>query len=116
MDPAHLAELRRQRELVREHLAWLDREIAGATVKDAGPVAVAPDTADKLTAQATAELQSLESFLPNPESAARDTRRGCLMYTAAAMLLGILMIVAIYFARYRDHPLIVVPHATTSGG
>jgi hypothetical protein len=105
--PARLAELLRQRDLVREHLAWLDREIAGAAGAErpgtaATPVAVDPRQADALVTEATDSLRAADVFQPDPVSAAQSTRRGCFVAIAIAFLVTFLTFAAIYFVGYRD--------------
>jgi hypothetical protein len=108
--PAHLAELLRQRDLVRDHLAWLDREIASAAgVEDrttatgaATPVAVEPRQADALVTEATSSLRAAEIFQPDPVNAAQSTRRGCFIAIVIAFLVTFLTFTAIYFVGYRD--------------
>ena len=101
MNPARLAELRHQRALVCEQLAWLDREIAkeGAV---AGPI-VQPEPLVQSVAAA-----EIETYTPDPLSAAADTRRGCFIAVAVVFLLMIAALSAIYIWRYRDRPLIFV--------
>lgn len=112
MTSARLAELRRQRELVGEHLAWLDREIAtAAAAEHPAPVAVPPSTADALVSEASATLRTAETFQPDPVGAARATRRGCLVFALALFALGWLVLSVIYFARYRDRSLFAAPRS-----
>jgi hypothetical protein len=109
MNPARLAELRRQRELLREHMAWLEREIARAGGETPAAVAVEPAAADALTAAASASLRTAETYRPDPLSSARQVRRGCLLYAAGLFVLGFLALTLVYFVRYRDHPVLFVP-------
>ncbi len=110
-----LAELLRQRALVAEHLAWLDREIATEATATAAPAvaaaanaAAAPQTAvppappapvviAALSTQAASEAaptppQAAEphaSLLPEhrPTDIKQDVKRGCFLYMAIATLL-----------------------------
>ena len=113
MDSEQLAELRRQRELVARHLAWLDGEIvrlgAGSPPSSAAPtpVAVDPAAADQLTQAVAREVQATEGYSPDPTSSARDARRGCLWLAVLVLIVGALGLAAIYFVRYRDRPLLV---------
>jgi hypothetical protein len=108
--PARLAELLRQRDLVRDHLAWLDREIADAAgaggrttaAGSATPVAIEPRDADALVTEATASLRAADVFQPDPINAAQNTRRGCLIAIAIAFLVMFLTFTVIYFVAYRD--------------
>lgn len=95
-----LAELRRQRALVAEHLVWLDREIAAAEGKPtpaplpALPPPPAPTAAEILARAAeptpalapVASDQPEASLLPEhqPADIKNDVRRGCLLYFALA--------------------------------
>lgn len=95
-----LAELRRQRALVAEHLVWLDREIADAEGKPAPaplpelPSSPALSAAAVLTKAAeparavppVASDQPDAALLPEPKPTdiKNDVRRGCLLYFALA--------------------------------
>ena len=101
-----LAELRRQRQLLQEHLAWLDREIAATgtppadpapgaapTVNPAppppAPTAVSgPDEADEL----------LRQYTSSPESLQKDVRKGCFLYFALASVAFIILVAVLYLA------------------
>ena len=117
--PDRLAELRRQRALIAEHLAWLDREIAAAgpasTSSPEPPTASVPEAASapspaglapaaipaaattaKPGAPATvghaAEDDIATKHLPTkrqPADIQQDVRRGCLLYFSIAALLVI---------------------------
>jgi hypothetical protein len=98
-------DLRRQRDLVREHLAWLDGEIAAldqtaqapaqplrpqsGEIRPAPFVPAPPDARD---ADAI-----LEEYRQPPTSIARNARVGCLIYFGAALALMALAVVAFYF-------------------
>jgi hypothetical protein len=105
-------ELRRQRELLRQHLAWLDREIAeaDADAPQAGPVprqqppriitpAYSVDAADA-DRDAEAILAEYRTSAPGVES---QTKRGCIIYFAAAMALFLAVSAAFvyYFEKSR---------------
>ena len=98
-----LDELRRQRELQREHLDWLDREIAaleGTALHEAGS-GLPPPLAGAPAGSADAEA-ILEEYRRAPASIARRTKTGCLLYFAAAMGLLAMALVLIYlFERAR---------------
>ncbi len=102
-------ELRRQHELLREHLAWLEREIARETAENppqtagqAAPVPVAPvvpqpHAAALLTEDPDALLKSYaDGERHNPES----TKRGCLLIFAVTIGLLIIGVVTAYFLFY----------------
>jgi hypothetical protein len=108
-----LAELRRQRALVLEHVAWLDREIAAAT--PLSPIAdrsIPPLVASPQPTPAVAEPGALpvaaapvgpeaDAILDDyrvPETSLKsDVRKGCLLYFVGAFLLVGLGVVALYF-------------------
>lgn len=92
-----LQKLLRQRALLQEHLAWLDREIAEAE-------GVPPLPADRplpSTARATVATdvsareaeEILGRFQQDASGVQTDTRRGCLIIFSIAM--GLLMLAAI---------------------
>jgi len=104
-----LADLRRQRALIQEHLSWLDREIAAATqpsvttTPPAAPSPVLTETPRQVDGSALLEA-SLPPTALDPESilaeTARDAhtiksdvRRGCLLYFVLALagLAGVLL-------------------------
>lgn len=100
--------LLRQRELVREHLRWLDDEIAAAHPADqpsaaAHPPAAATDTAPPrslFAATATpAESSAIESALPEPDSPNlhSEVRNGCLLYFGIAFAAFGLLVAFIYW-------------------
>ena len=111
-----LAELLRQRALVAEHLAWLDREIgrlasqatppAAPSVATPAPVATPPSiTADAL-APAT-ETPALALPEHRPADIKDDVKRGCFVYVAIAALLVVLgggLLVWASQAYKRSHP------------
>jgi hypothetical protein len=114
VNPARLSELHHQRALVREHLAWLDREIdresAGFTPPDAVPIAQPSPLAPS---QSVAEF---EAYTPDPISAAKETRRGCFIVLAAVVLLIAAALSAIYILRYSDRPLLFPAKETAVDG
>lgn len=123
-----LAELRRHRALVAEHLVWLDREIAAAEGKPAPaptpelPPPPAP-TAAEILAKASEPAPAVPpvvvdqpetALLPEhqPTDIKNDVRRGCLLYfalaSAAVIALGGLLVWASQ-AYKKSHP--PTPHA-----
>ncbi|HLP26775.1 MAG TPA: hypothetical protein VK477_13925 [Acidobacteriota bacterium] len=107
-----LAELRRQRTLVAEHLAWIDREIAAATPAESPaqlptdisrtaptpavpailgvpqPVAAtSPLPLGDASAAGAVPLPSLPET--KPAEIQSDVRRGCFIYFALATFLGL---------------------------
>ena len=88
-----LDELRRQRELQRERLEWLDREIAAqeGMLRDepgAQPGEQPPDvrSADEI----------LDEFRQRPEAIHKRTRLGCIVYFAVFMAILALLAAGLY--------------------
>lgn len=81
---SRLEELLRQRELMREHLRWLENEIAGAQGNQGTPPTAAtpevPTTAPEQVASAPSEDLSP---LPEPDlrSVHNEVKSGCLIYS-----------------------------------
>lgn len=114
--PDRLAELVRQRALVQEHLAWLDREIAQATPAPVAPAPAAPPVPVPLPAPAVSEAgpahvaesrpamaeaaadEIIERYRPSPGSVRTEVRKGCLLYFVAAFVLLGLGTALLYFA------------------
>lgn len=101
-----LADLQRQRALAQEQVAWFDREIAreeGQVTPPAAPVtpaipATAPviprptaTAADEAAACAAQEIIAQYQDTHNPQSAAKDMKRGC--YLAFFLALGAVALV-----------------------
>ena len=115
-----LAELRRQRALILEHLAWLDREIEAASAEKSPALSspAAPDsTPEVATALVAAALKAktsapaeeppavtaaaesiLEEYRVPPTALQTDIRKGCFLYFAAALLAVALIVTILYFA------------------
>jgi hypothetical protein len=100
-------ELRRQRELLRQHLAWLDREISRADAEAPAPAApsarqeppriIQPAfsvTASDADRDADAILAEYRMSAPAVEN---QTKRGCILYFAVAMALFIALSAAFIF-------------------
>jgi hypothetical protein len=97
-------ELRRQRDLLREHLAWLEREISSAdgdqppqamaTPPRVNPPHFSVDASDA-NRDAEAILAEFRRSAPVIESQAK---RGCIIYFA--IFVGLLLVVALGFAYY----------------
>ena len=96
-----LDELRRQRELQREHLEWIDREIAAREgILPREPDEEPPQAAGRGAREVRSAEAILEEFREHPVSIEKRTRLGCLLYFAAAVaLLAILAGAAYLFAR-----------------
>lgn len=102
MSSDRLKELHRQRDAVQAHLNWLDTEIAR---ESSAAVASTNSASQPAPPRPTIEVPLRLDYEPDPVSAAADARKGCLVWMLAFLLLGLALISAIYFWRYRDHPL-----------
>ncbi len=103
-------ELRRQRALLTEHLAWLDREIAAeggiprtAPLADAAPPPIAgPAFRPAPPVEARDADAILAEYSKPVASIASQTKRGCVLYFLAALALLAALVTGIYlFARAR---------------
>jgi len=111
-----LAELVRQRALVQEHLAWLNREIAavaeakkGQPAKETIPPTPASTDSAKATPMSAANPISaadvpteaneiIARYQATPATVRQDVRKGCLLYFATAVVVLGLVVVGLYFA------------------
>ncbi len=116
-----LAELRRQRALICEHLAWLDREIgrvesssppstAATSATAESPVIKLDDGSRPLTVPKAPEASEpgqtdvadaeatrlLEEYRPTATALKNDVRKGCVLYFVAAFVLLALGVAALY--------------------
>jgi len=103
-----LPELHRQRALVAEHLAWLDREIAADGGETPGTLSILPPQADSPPLNPTGDASNLpvaeeilEKFRRDAESSPARMRQGCIWSFVAAMALFILGVATIYWLCYR---------------
>jgi hypothetical protein len=104
MSQEKLAQLRRQRALVQQHLDWLDAEITDHS--DGQPAPYGRDTPiapalDQVDPEITAPV-----FKPDPLSAGTEAKRGCLILFFVILGLLVATLVGIYFWKYRDRPLL----------
>jgi len=117
--------LNHQRALVREQLAWLEREIATETAGGhPSSAAQSPPPPRSLVPVQTGEVTAspkipdeISVYQPDPVSAASDTRRGCFVAIAISALILICAFTAIYLLRYSDRNLLFVsgePNASES--
>lgn len=121
-DSPRLTELRRQRALIQEHLAWLDAEIAAeakqtvpATVAQPEPPPASPAPASPLAISAAASVRSeaagalaetadahaeeiMSEYRKPTMDVHRDVRTGCLLYFAAGLILFFAAVAGLYFA------------------
>jgi hypothetical protein len=98
-------ELRRQRDLLREHLAWIEREIAreAAEAPEHAPAYQPPPrlvqphfsvSASDADRDAEAILAEFRRSAPAVEA---QTKRGCILYFAGAMVLFLALSAACIF-------------------
>lgn len=104
-----LSDLRRQRAAIQQHLDWLDREIAAAQtgpVTAPTPVSPAPVPPAPLVTPVVAAPDAALTDLgqPDPVNAARQAKKGCLLYLAVALVIFFAAIFAIFFFAYGDRP------------
>ena len=84
-------ELRRQRQLLQDHLAWLERELASASMQSASAppqVPFEPEPLDETT---------LAGYTPAPAVVREQVRRGCFFYFALALALLSAALLGAYF-------------------
>lgn len=106
--PDRLTELRRQRALVRDHLDWLDREIAAAeptAAQGTAPVAAPPPPPVFVTQDPVAP-PATDAYSPDPAATQQEVKRGCLLWLVAGFVLFAAILAAIYFFAYGDRPLL----------
>jgi hypothetical protein len=105
-----LQELRRQRALVQQQLAFLDREIASASgeAKPALPAAQNPPPVSAAPGQPAAadEVDKvIKSFEEESRSNAADVKSGCIWIFVAAFVLFALCVFAFYlYVRFHQTP------------
>ncbi len=98
-----LQDLRRQRTLVQEQLAWLDREIAAAAgaaapQPSAPPLAPQNPPAAAPPAPVDQDVEAiLESYRTEASSGPADARRGCYMVFFSGLALMALVVLGWYF-------------------
>lgn len=108
--PDRLPELLRQKVLLQEHLAWLDREIAAHSAVGQPSAPVPSATAPLRPAPATlpapaATAAEAERILEQCRAASADipgnVKKGCFLYLALALALLALGLAAIWFSSRR---------------
>lgn len=98
-----LQELLRQKALLDEHAAWLEREIAaertqiGEVPPAAAPRLPTPAAPPSATTDAEADAL-LDQYRSNPQSLQQEVKRGCFLYFFGALALLGLTVLAVYFA------------------
>lgn len=107
MSPEKLAQLRRQRALVQQHLDWLDAEIASFASKQISPPEHKPTSAAALDQIDSVEVEGeMPDPQPDPLTASTDAKRGCLILFFIVIGFIALTLIGIYFWKYRDRPLL----------
>jgi hypothetical protein len=94
-----LQELLRQKALLAEQAAWLEREIAAEQARPGvtPPAAAAAAPASPPPASAVATSEALfEQYRPNPQAVQQEVKRGCYLYFLGALVLLGLGVLAIY--------------------
>ena len=90
-------ELRRQRELVRQQLAWLDSEIAAQEaeappIRASAPPLPVPESPPEMT-----DAEAILSEFRRPAASIQtQAKRGCILYFSAAMALLLLGVAVVY--------------------
>jgi len=90
-----LDELRRQRDLLRENLAFIEREIAAEARSQGGtvpPPLRPPDPVEDRTAEAI-----LAEYQRAPAAISQQAKAGCIAYFAGGLLLMAALLAAAYF-------------------
>jgi hypothetical protein len=98
-----LQELLRQKALLDEHAAWLEREIAAerARTGDRPPAESAPVAPPAASPPAVTDAETdalLDQYRGTPQSLHQEVRRGCLLYFFAALAVVGLGALIIYLA------------------
>ncbi|HEY8931845.1 MAG TPA: hypothetical protein VIM44_00880 [Rariglobus sp.] len=103
-----LRHLQRQQALLREHLAWIESEIArettagpaAATERSPAPVSVAGPTVTSAPAPADADTL-LERYAAEERQNPADLRRGCFIvfFLALALVIGAVTVAWLLFYR-----------------
>jgi hypothetical protein len=98
-----LEEFRRQRALQREHLDWIDREIAALEGSASAPepprlpILAPRPPIPEIGPSASLDAEAiLEEYRKPAVSIAKQTRTGCMIYMGAALALLALAVVAVY--------------------
>ena len=100
-----LPELQRQRALIRDHLAWLDREIAALqpAAPSGSPPAEGPGAGSRpAPATDTQAAEILSHYRQEPVSLQDGVRRGCLLYFFGALGLLVVSVGVAYLLYIRN--------------
>ncbi|HEY1792188.1 MAG TPA: hypothetical protein VGG34_04665 [Opitutaceae bacterium] len=88
--------LKRQRDLLREHLAWLEKEIEGADERSGSP----PPLSEISEPRTEPETESiLAEYRQAASAAGARAKTGCLIWFALGMLV-LLLVGAAFFLSY----------------
>lgn len=98
-----LRHLQRQQALLREHLAWIENEIARETPEGPSPVPpLNPSTNPTTPVQPAPEADALlEKYAADERQNPADIRRGCFIVFASALALLGVGVVAMWLLFYR---------------
>jgi hypothetical protein len=102
-----LTDLRRQRAAIQQHLDWLDREITAAQPGPAQaptPVKPAPTAAPVASTVSAPDPTLPDLGQPDPVNAARQAKKGCLLYLVVALVVFFATIFVIFHFAYGDRP------------
>ncbi|HWZ95872.1 MAG TPA: hypothetical protein VNW30_11815 [Opitutaceae bacterium] len=91
-----LQELRRQRALVQEHLAWLDREIVSASSEATPPKPAAQSQPPAPPAGGNDVVEVIKSFEAESRSNPAKAKWGCIWIFVATLALMALCLFAFY--------------------
>jgi hypothetical protein len=98
-----LRNLQRQQVILREHLAWIEAEITQEIVPTEN-VAVRPAPWQRTTPDASEPIDAdalIERYAGKERQQPADIRRGCLLLSIGAFALVTLLIVSVWWLRYR---------------
>ncbi len=98
-----LRNLLRQQVILREHLAWIEAEIAQETVPTEN-VAPRPTPWQRTTPKLTEPIDAdelIERYAGKERQQPADIRRGCLLLFFGAFALFALLLVSVWWLRYR---------------
>jgi hypothetical protein len=95
--PDRLDELRRQRALQREHLDWIDREIAALEGGRRAPLGSTPPLFTAEVPDPSDADAILMAYREPAETEAKQAKRGCLLVFVVGLVLLLASLGAMYF-------------------
>jgi len=98
-----LRNLQRQQVILREHLAWIEAEIAQEAVPTEN-VAPRPSAWQRTTPEASEPIDAdalIERYAGKERQQPADIRRGCLLLFLGTFALFAILIVGVWWLRYR---------------